>query len=200
MTLFSPSENFEIEYLLGVARISTPGRKNPRQMLLLGFWLVYWLLVLIFFLFAGHLMVGVFQAGKGNTALLIFSVFAGFAVPLFWGIHGSIAAYVLFWQIAGLETLEIGHNSLKVRKTIFGIGKTREYKRDKIVSVELSSVITRHLAFTKFEFTSFNVAVTGPVLVRLEGRKGEYLGLGLEPQEAEKIVAVIQKQLFPSQP
>ena len=197
MTLLSSSENFEIQYLMGVAKISTPGQRNPKQMWQLGFWLIYWLLFMILILFIDSQVIGAFQAGKINFFIILMG-FAGFFAIFTWGFRGVAAAYVLFWQIAGLETLEISQNTLKVTKTIFGIGKTKEYERDKITSIKLGKAIIMPFAFTKFKSTSFDVSITGSILVNTEGKKTEYLGLGLEPKQAEKIVAVIQKQLFPN--
>jgi len=197
MTLLSSSENFEVQYLMGVVKIATPGQKNPKQMWLLGAWLLYWLLFLAILLILGSQAVYAYKTRGVN----IFSILLGFAVffgLITWGMRGVAAAYVLFWQIAGLETLEISHNTLKITKTIFGIGRTKEYERNKITSVNLSKAIILPFAFTKFKSTSFDVAITGSILVKLDGRKTEYLGLGLESKQAEKIIAIIQKQLFPN--
>lgn len=164
-------------------------------MLLLGFWLIYWLLILALILFFGGQIIGAFQAGKTDIFIFImgFAVFFGI---LMWGVRGIFAAYVLFWQIAGLEILEISHNNLKVRKTIFGIGKTKQFEKDRIKSITVGNAIILPFAFTKFKSTSFDVAITGQILINSEGRKTEYLGLGLESQEAEKIINLLQKQLF----
>ena len=129
MSSLSSSDKFEIQFLMGVAKVSIPGQRNSKQMLLLSFWLIYWLLILVFILFIGNQVINAFRAGQTNIFIFIMG-FAAFFGTLTWGMRGMFAIYVLLWQIAGLETLEISHDTLKLRKTIFGVGKTKEFEKN----------------------------------------------------------------------
>jgi hypothetical protein len=140
MTLLSPSENLEIQYLMGVVNISISGKNNDKQKFLLGSWLLFWALVLLFPLTIAYQVIsGNFQReGIPNSSLVILGVVSMLGI-FFWGMRGVLAAYVLFLKIAGLETLEISRNGLKIRKSIFGIGKTKEYKKENITSIKLGT-------------------------------------------------------------
>ena len=197
MALSSSPDNFEIQYLVGVVKITIPGQKNSKQMLLLGAWLIYWLFIFAIILIMGWFVVSAFQSGESNFFLIILSA-AIFFATLTWGMRGLAAAYVLFWQIAGVDTIEISDTIVRIRKKILGVSRIKVYERDKITSIKLGGPIIVPFAFTKFKFTSFDVAVTGRIIVTSKAKKREYLGLGLEFNQAEKVVAVIEKYLFPN--
>ncbi len=186
---------------MGIVRISTPGQKNAKQLSFLGAWLLFWLLVLALLVMIGYqVTIGAYQKGTfdfSSICLLLPLTLGAFV----WGMGGVFAANVFLWQIGGLETIEASHNVLRIRWSIFGIGRTRVYELDKIKSIKLGTEMTMPFAFLKFKSARFEVPMYGPILVGVRGKKTEYtdrLGLGLSPEEAEKVVRILQQQLFPN--
>ena len=201
MTLLSSSENSKIEYLMGAVRINTPGQKNAKQLLLLGAWLLFWLLVLALILIIGYqVTTGAYEKGTFDFSSICILLPLTFGV-LVWGLRGVFAAYIFLWQVGGLETIEASHNVLRIKRAIFGIGRTRVYESDKIINISLGTETTMPFPFLRFKSAKFEVPISGPILVGLQGRKTKYtdhLGLGLSPEEAEKVVRILQQQLFPN--
>jgi len=201
MTLLSPSENSKIEYSMGVVRISIPGQKNAKQLFLLGAWLLFWLFVLALLITIGYQVItGAYKEGTFDFSAIcmLLPLTLGTFV---WGMWGVFAANVFLWQFGGLETIEASRNALRIRRSIFGIGRTRVYEPDRITSVRLGTEMTMPIAFLKFKSARFEVPAYGPILVGLKGKKMEFtdrLGLGLRPEEAEKVVKILQQQLFPN--
>jgi hypothetical protein len=201
MTLLSPSENSKIEYSMGLVRISIPSQKNPQQLFLRGVWLLFWLLVLTLLVMIDYQ--GITDAYEKGTfdfssicMLLLWALGA-----LGWGLWGSFTANIFLWQLGGLETIEASHNVLRIRRSVFGIGRTKVYEPYQITSIKLGTNTTLPIAFLKFESASFDVPAYGSILVGLKGNRMEFtdrLGLGLRPEEAEKVVKILQQQLFPN--
>ena|SRR5690349_12111101 len=191
------SESFETDYANGIFRIRIPGQKRTKLLFLLGAWLLFWLLVLTCMLAISYgASKAIFQEGRINffPMILLIPLTLGMLV---WVFQGVVATYTFFWEIAGKDIIVIGKNILTIQKTIFGIGRRREYERDRIINITLTGAITFPFAFLRFKFAQFEVPITGQISVSLKGVKTEYLGLGLEQEQAEKIIAIIQKQLFP---
>jgi hypothetical protein len=200
MTLISPSENSKIEYSMGMVQISTTGQKNTKQLFLLGTWVLFCLLLLAGMLVIGYqVTIGSNVKGTFDFSSICMLLPLTLAVLVF-GMWGVFAAYLFLWQFGGIEKIEVSHDILRIRKSIFGIGRTRIYESDKIISIRLGTEATLPIAFLRFKFAQFKVPASGPILVGIKGRKMEYtdyLGLGLKSEEAEKIVRILQQQLFP---
>jgi hypothetical protein len=200
MTLLSPSENSKIEHSMGMVRISTPGRKNTKQLFLLGTWILFCLLLLAWMLAIGYqVTLGADKKETFDVSLICFllPLILAMLVFMMWGVF---AAYLFLWQFGGLETIEVSHNLLRIRKSVFGIGRTRIYETDRIKSIRLGTEAKLPIAFLRFKFAQFEVPASGQILVDIKGKKmdyTDYLGLGLKLDEAEKVVKILQQQLVP---
>ena len=185
---------------MGIVRISTPGRKNTKQLFLLGTWVLFCLALLMWMLVIGYqVTIGVDEKGAFDFSSICMLLPLTLAMLVF-GMWGVFAAYLFLWQFGGLETIEASSDILRIRKSIFGIGRTRTYESDKIKSIRLGTESTLPIAFLRFKFAQFEVPASGPILVGIKGRKMEYtdyLGLGLKLEEAENVVRILQQQLFP---
>ena len=194
--MHTPIDDHKMEYRSGIAYIQIPGRRNPKELTWIGGWLVFWLVIFaVIFAILLNFLMSDFQDGGLALSSLPIALFLVFGM-VFWGSRGIHAARAFLWQIAGLETLEISRDLLKIRKTIFGIGAAREYRKDQIKSVSVVQPATAPLEFLKIQSKQFEVPVTGPIEVRILDRKPEFLGFGLQEGTAEKLRGVIQKQLF----
>ncbi len=201
MTLLSPSENSKIEYAMGLVRINIPSQKNPRQLFLRGVELLFWLLVLTLLVMIDYQ--GITDAYEKGTfdfssigMLLLLALGA-----LGWGLWGSFTANIFLWQLGGLESIEASQHLLRIRRSVFGIGRAKVYEPNQITSIKLGTNMTLPIAFLKFTSASFDVPAYGSILVGLKGNRMEFterLGLGLGPEEAEKVVKILQQQLFPN--
>ena len=189
-------ENFRTEYLMNTLKIEIPGRRNSNELFLLTSWLIYWLLILILiitaFVDADKIsnFVGIkslTSATAGMRVVLSFSLF-------FWGARGIFGLYAFLWKIAGLDTLEANHSLLKIKKSIFGIGQEKEIPQSEIIRIKYKEPTTFPLAFLKFKFARFDIQIVGPIAISMKG-KTQYFGLGLEREQAEKLVDMLQKQL-----
>jgi hypothetical protein len=185
--------------VVGSTKITIPGQKKANELILLGSWLLFWLLVLALILMIFYQMVsGAYQ--EGNFLAFCILIPLMLLSILSWGVHGILGIYLFFWQIAGLETIEASRTALKIRRTIFGIGRTKEYERDKIISISLGGPDMMPFAFLKFKSTQFQLPITGPVIVNVKIRDrevAEHLGLGLRQDQAERVIALLRQRLFP---
>jgi hypothetical protein len=193
----TPTDDYKMEYRSGTAYIELAGRRNPKELALMAGWLVFWLVVfaVIFAILLNFLMSDL-QDGQFEFSSLPISIFLVFGL-IFWASRGIPAWRAFLWQIGGLERLEISRDLLKIRKTVFGIGTAREYRRDQIKSVSVVQPAAAPLEFLKIQSKPFEVPVTGPIEVQLLDRKPEFIGFGLKEATAETLRAAIQKQLFP---
>lgn len=200
MTELLISENLKVDYLSGIVRISILGKKNIQQLSTLWAWLLFALLVWGFMFMIGY------QVFTGIARERTFNPFALCMIPalimaiLVWGLQIAFGVYVIFWQRAGLEILEVSHAKLKIKRTIFGIGRTWEYTRDRITSIQLRGEAMMPFAFLKSKSAMILVPIAGQVGIGIIVKEKEYfdqLGLGLTQAQAEKVIGILRTQLFP---
>ena len=193
-----PSEGYTVEYLVDSIRVTIPGRKEKGQLGWLGAWLVFWLFGLagIGYLFS-IVWPNTFAGERVNFVLLFVLMLLVFSL-LYWVLTRLLALYAFFWQIAGVEVVEISPRQLIVRKAIFGIGRTETYRREEISGVTVRRPRTLPLVFSQIRGTMVEVPVIGPVLVHLTERRVVYIGLGLEKEQGEAVGQLIQQQIFPN--
>lgn len=200
MTEWLVSENLKVDYLPEMVQIHISGKKNIQQLSSLWAWLLFALVVWGFMFMIGY------QVFSGISRERTFNPLALCMIPtlimaiLVWGIQIAFGVYVIFWQRAGLEILEVSHAKLKIKRTIFGIGRTWEYTRDRITSIQLRGEAMMPFAFLKSKSAMILVPIAGQVAIGFRAKEKEYfdqLGLGLTQAQAEKVVGILRKQLFP---
>lgn len=187
-------DDYHISFLLGTVEITIPGKRNGKQLILFVSYLIYALIFGALFTAILTAMVGsVLREGKvdGWYVLLI---------PLFIGLIGLVwrafwVVYLFLWQLGGMETISVQSNSLRIQKTIFGIGRTKEYHRDQIEEISCASPPKLLLAFTNLPSTQFEVERAGPLYARYGKSKRQSFGLGLGLPQAEKIAEVLKQRL-----
>ena len=112
--------------------ITIPSRKNYLTILFLGFWLIGWavgevivsgILIagIVDFLFNPPEASGVAVAGSSGVSLFLL-VWLGM-----WTVGGAFALHTFFWQLVGKEIIEVGTDSIKIKRAIFGMGRVKEY-------------------------------------------------------------------------
>lgn len=187
-------EDYQVSYLLGTVEIKIPGKKKPKQLVLLGLYLLYSLMIIPFFLsFLAAILINVFHDGKlSGWSLLLIPLIIGLMI-LSW--KGIVAGYFFLWQLGGVEIIQVLPGVIKIRKSIFGIGRTQEYGREQIKALSLAAPSTISLAFTKFRFTQFELVSSGPIYMQYGERKRAFFGYGLDMNQAEKIAAILKQRL-----
>lgn len=185
-----------IQSLPGVTQVEIRGKKNGRELLLLGGWLLFWLMCegMVFALLLIEL--GRFQQ-DGRLSLMPLPVTLFLMMGLvFWASRGVPAWRAFLWQLGGRETMEISRGLLKTRHTLFGIGPAREYRSGQVQDVEVIEPKKHALDFFKLRGKPVEVPVTGRIRLHTEGQKPRYAGYGLETSPANQVSALIQRQLL----
>jgi len=96
--------------------ILIPARRHVFVLLFLGMWLVGWLmgeLTVITQLFSRRL--------DGPVGFLLLWL-------IFWTFGGGFAAYLWLWMLAGKERILMGTSTLRVKRDVLGLGRTRTYE------------------------------------------------------------------------
>lgn len=188
-------EDYQVTYLPGTVEIRILGKKRSKQLILMGSYLIYWLFVLAIFVFFFLILRGVAFREGGITYLTILQYLFFPLALLVWGAFGLIAVREILWQIGGMETMEVDAGSLRIRRTIFGIGRTREFVRGKIENITVIPAKIITLPFVKFMESPFKVEFLGPAKIDFEDRAPEYVGLGLDEEQAKKIAVILKQRL-----
>lgn len=187
-------DDYQISYLLGTIEIIVPGKRNGKQLVLLGSYLIYALVFgVLFFAILATMVSKALQAGKFDGWYILLIPLAIGLIGLAW--RGSWVAYLFLWQLGGVEKIAVQSNSLRIQKTIFGIGRTKEYQRDLIKAVSCAPQSKLLLAFTNLPSTQFEVERTGPLYVGYGESKRQSFGLGLDLPQAEKIATILKQRL-----
>ncbi len=203
MTLSLLSKKPKIKPIPGGVRIVIPGRIKVRDFLLLSIWVCLCLCLLYIALVIGFPKIFI-NLGDFSFAFIV-RLFAipVFVIPVvFLSITGGWAAYLLLWQIGGVERIEASPSFLKIKKSLFGIGRTRMYASEEITVINLGKEQLFEIPFGRYKFMQVEVPETGPIIFGVKGKKhgiSNYLGMGLKPQEAEKIVGILREQIFSGQ-
>jgi len=122
----------------GIYSIAIPAIRNiPATIwyaILLIPWLVGEILVVLFtfmfFLASGEDKLSLYFA---RTFLMIFTIG--------WTIGGILVIRILCWFLGGKEEASVDFQSLKIRRSIFGIGKNKQFKLTNISKVYFSEVL-----------------------------------------------------------
>ena len=189
------AEDYQISYLLGTVEITIPGKRNGKQLLILGLFVIYSLIFST--LFAAILITMASKAlheGKIEGWYLLLLPLAIGLIGTIW--RGFTAGYLFLWQFGGVEKIEVLPSALRIQKAIFGVCRTRDYPREQINTVSLATPQKTLLAFTNLPSTQFTVERTGPLYIQYGKTKRDFFGLGLDLQQAEKIVVILKQRLL----
>lgn len=190
-----PKERCKIEESVASLKISIPARKNYFMLFFLGFWLIGWafgevivsgmLLAGIFGLFArSSLFDGAGAAGFSGGGLFLLAWLGG------WTLGGGFALYAFFWQLAGKEMIEVSYDSIKIRRAIFGYGKTKEYMAAHIKDLRISPAALGSNMLGWSLASSF-WGISGGLFAFDYGAKTFRFGIGVDEAEAKQILEKI---------
>ncbi len=124
-------------------KIIIPSRKNILIIAFLFFWLFVWAI--------GEVTVGgiIFSSIVGlfskvpeimnnwltnlpSGGIFLFVWFAG------WTVGGAFAIYTFLWTLVGKEITEINSDGIKIQRSIFGLGRKREYLAGYIKDIRIA--------------------------------------------------------------
>jgi hypothetical protein len=184
MSFYSPTPPYTIEHPFGNVVITIPSAKE------LSIPLVVWTLMwLILFPWLGYqFLSNVNTSLSGANWVLMVILLGGILFRVY------PALYLLAWQIAGKETLEITPQSVKVTSRIMGIGRPREYEAEHLKGIRVVSPGSRQFSFLRFGLASFEIQSAGPIALVYKG-KLVYLGLSLGYNSGKAIVDAIHQHL-----
>jgi len=194
------SQNYTIEYFPERLIILV----NPRRDAQIGFFGLWFLLYVVFFLlffpWLYHVLGIIFTNSwpRTNQGWLIFGFLSVVAMVLLvgWILRIGIGLYLFLWQITGKEKIEVTPRSIRIHNQIIGIDRKKEYNIEDVSDLQSGSVLLMPFPLSiPLLSKSFKVPVTGPIVLKLAG-KGIRLGLGLAEEEGKAILDVIYQQ-FP---
>jgi hypothetical protein len=130
MLLNPPKSRYTVEDTFAALRITIPARRSWAIILLSGLWLMGWAAAEIF---VGIMLIRILialLAGKpevaGDAGGSIGGVFMTVWFTL-WTVGGGAVSAQWAWNVAGKETVFIDGESLTIKKSVFGIGRSRRY-------------------------------------------------------------------------
>lgn len=183
MSVYVPATPYTIEYPIGAVSITIPSSKKVSLPLLA--WTLMWLVVIPLL---GYLLATNIKTLSGlNLAVVVVMLI----VILF---RIAPALYLLAWQIAGHETVEITAQAVTLRSQIAGIGRTREYSAEDIGGLYAAPPQSREFSFLRFGLGSFEVRSTGPIVLIYKGKKITF-GLSLDYEGGRSLVMAVHQRL-----
>jgi hypothetical protein len=166
--------------------IVIPARRNLIALLFLGIWLAGWVtgeLTALAELLAG--------SPKGPEGFLLLWL-------TLWTIAGALAAYTWLWMLVGKERILMGTSSLRMKRDILGLGRTRTFALFRIRNLRVAS----GPAGPRDAAAALRLAGLsgGLIAFEYEGKTLRF-GLSLDPVEAQMIVERMkQRYAFPELP
>jgi hypothetical protein len=178
MTVTPPKPRHTIEDTGEILRISVPSPKRKYPILASGFGLV-WMVVLLIFLSPPWLRIGF----DGESWF-----------PIIWT-TGMIliiayAIVILLWLLFGVEVIRVDSASIKIRRQIFGLGRTREYNGDHIRRLRAAPIVYATTGYRN-SFTWEYLGLSGGQIAFDYGAKTVRFGGGIDEAEACMIVDTI---------
>lgn len=174
-----PSRNrIRLQREIGGLTITIAARRNWALILFLGFWLCGWLIGEFFALTT--LLGG--RAGIGGSLFLLVWL-------SLWTVGGVAAWYMWLWSLTGEETIVVGPDAISVRRTVFGVGRTRLLARRAL----------RNLRATGIDAAWAHGAGGGRIergrlAVEIDGTTRRF-GLDLTAEEAEYLIGAIRSEI-----
>jgi hypothetical protein len=140
-----PSTRCVFEDTADSLRIIIPSRRHWLRVASLGFQILFWgfgeiiigwmVLSALNDVLSGTLQEGfcaIREAAYGSLFMLV--------LLAVWTVVGAFGFYVLSWQFAGREVIELSDQSLKVRREVMGIGRTKEYMAEYAKDLRVSPI------------------------------------------------------------
>jgi hypothetical protein len=190
-----PKERHEIQDDGSSLKILIPSRKNYFAMFFLGFWLIGWAFGEV--MVGGMLIAGIVgllfnspEISKVGAAGLSGGGLFMFAWLAIWTAGGGFALYTFFWQLAGKEIIEVGNNSIKIQRAIFGMGRVKEYLSTHIKDLRVSPLSMDNNIFGMSRATQF-WGTTGGLLAFDYGAQTFRFGGGADEAESKQVLEKI---------
>lgn len=190
-----PQARHSIEEIGYSLKITIPSRKNLLILLFLGFWLIGWAFGEI--IVAGMLLAGAVgyltnspEISKAGAAALSGGGLFMLVWLGMWTVGGGFALYTFFWQLVGKEQIEVGSDSIKIQRAIFGLGRTQEYLSAHIRDLRVTPFAQDSNPFGFSRGLSL-WGLAGGHLAFDYGSQTRRFGSGVEEAEASQILAKI---------
>jgi hypothetical protein len=196
--MFSGNETprYQVENLGMSTQITIPAKKNWFTLIFMSVWLTGWLFGELFAL--GILITSVGGLLGRSFGLRVFEFFeffmamGGAFVGIFvliwlvtWTVGGYSALRTFLWQLAGKEVIEASHDGMRLSRSIFGLGRVKEYEANEIADVRLLGSDGR----------TGKKNIAGPNQLAFDYGFGTVeFGGGLTPEEAKEILEEITKR------
>lgn len=188
-------EDFQVTYLPGTVEIRVRKRPNVKQLIQLGLWLVCWFIVFVLILGMDYAFVQGIFSGK-NLEVVFLLLFIPLTIGMIgMGFYGYVGGSVFLRRIAGKEIITADSRMLRIRKTVFGLSRTREYPREQIKAIAMAAPENFPLAISRFNQWRYEVETTGPLYVQYGESKRDFFGFGLDLSQADKIATILKRRL-----
>jgi hypothetical protein len=163
--------------------IKIPTAKNVLKIVFLGAWLGAW------FLGETSAIQQVVSGKSHSSDFFMLFWLCG------WTIGGGWAILTLLWNAAGREEITVGQGMIKIKKTIWGIGLSREYTLSSTRDFRVVSDHNSDSAFNGTRGLGFWGYICGPIVFDY-GMKTIKFGLGIDEAEARYIIEVLAEKGF----
>jgi hypothetical protein len=181
MPIDPPEPRHMIEDDGEVLRITIPSPKRRYPILALGFGLVW---IVVFSVFFSR---SIFSPNYEGESWF----------PYFWVLGMILAsAYtiaVLLWLLFGVEVIKVDYANIKIRRQIFGLGRTRDYGGDHIRRLRAAPIVYATTGY-RSSFTWEYLGLSGGQIAFDYGAKTARFGSGLDEAEARMIVDAITQR------
>ena len=183
-----PKPRYTVDDTFAALRITIPARRSWSIVLFLGIWLSGWVVGEVL---AGTIMIrglAGLLTGKTETVGDPWGTVGGLGLLFWlalWTVGGVVALAMWLWNVAGKETVFINGESLTVRTSVFGIGRSRQYSAVYVDRLRASGDRDR------------SQSPWGGGLTFDYGGIAVNFGLGLSQTEANEIAALIGSR-FPA--
>ena len=182
MRIEPQSARFSVEPVPGGIKATVPARRNWFVLLFLSAWSVGWI-------FGETHAVAELTSPSKNSSQFFTLVWL-----LAWTMGGVLVAATILWQLAGKEVLAMTSTAFEHRVEVFGIGRTRSYRKTDIKNL-------RATAFPSSPFTNHGAMLPpvtgsgyGPVAFDYGARTFRFAP-ALEEAEAELLVQQLSAHL-----
>jgi hypothetical protein len=177
-----PSARFQAVEEAGWFSVSVPVRPDWYVIIVGGFWLCWWALGEV--MATRLLFQDLGQVPLGVSAFILVWLTG-------WTIGGGITLYLWLWNVAGDELVAVGQGSLVLRRTVFGMGRYREFALAHIRDLHV-------VAPTSFAWTwgwASLISTLGGSVAFNYGARTYGFGFGLDGAEAKLLLDALRPHL-----
>ncbi|GMA99474.1 hypothetical protein [Pelosinus sp. IPA-1] len=171
----------KINKMNGQVSINIPSTKNIFVILFLCAWLGGW------FFGETSAIKQVFGARSLGSNLFMLFWLCG------WTIGGGFVIFTVLWSIAGNEHIAVGHGIIKIKKTIFGVGLSREYTLSVTRDFRVVRDNNSYSFFNHKRRMNFFGGNDGTIAFDY-GMKTVNFGLGIDAAEAKYILEILSEK------